>query len=168
MEFENYDFAQEDAQASLVYPAKAGSIKRNGFIVIRNEPCKVINISTHQDGKHGHAKASFVALSILSGKRYEDNVQTSHNVSVPFVERNELTLIDIDEEDGFLTLMDDEGEVREDLTLPHLCSTNTVANMEEMERLSENIQRSFRADATVILTILKTMGKEKVIAMHED
>ena len=33
MEFENYDFTMEDAEASHTYPQKAGQIRRNGFVV---------------------------------------------------------------------------------------------------------------------------------------
>ena len=138
------------------------------FIVIRGEPCKVVNISVHQDGKHGHAKATFTAISIFTGKKLEDSVQTSHNTSVPFIERNDFVLVDIDEADGFLTLMSEEGELREDLSLPHLSNLNTNANMSEMEELSTNITKAFQDGSEVTVTVLSSMGKEKVIAMHED
>ena len=30
-----------DAGASLTYPQQAGTIRKNGFVVIKNRPCKV-------------------------------------------------------------------------------------------------------------------------------
>ena len=34
-------FDSADAGASLTYPQQAGTIRKNGFIVIKNRPCKV-------------------------------------------------------------------------------------------------------------------------------
>jgi hypothetical protein len=34
-------FESADAGASLTYPQQAGTIRKNGFIVIKNRPCKV-------------------------------------------------------------------------------------------------------------------------------
>lgn len=34
-------FESADAGASLTYPQQAGTIRKNGFIVIKSRPCKV-------------------------------------------------------------------------------------------------------------------------------
>ena len=34
-------FESADAGASLTFPQQAGTIRKNGFIVIKNRPCKV-------------------------------------------------------------------------------------------------------------------------------
>lgn len=34
-------FESADAGASLTFPQQAGTIRKNGFIVINNRPCKV-------------------------------------------------------------------------------------------------------------------------------
>ena len=39
-------------------------------------------------------------------------------MEVPNVKRNEFTLVDINPDDGFVTLMNDAGDTREDLKLP--------------------------------------------------
>jgi len=36
--------------------------------MIKGNPCKVSDVSTSKTGKHGHAKAYFVAIDILLGK----------------------------------------------------------------------------------------------------
>jgi hypothetical protein len=36
-------FESADAGASLTYPQQAGTIRKNGFIVIKGRPCKVRN-----------------------------------------------------------------------------------------------------------------------------
>jgi translation initiation factor eIF-5A len=76
-----------------------------------------MEITTSKTGKHGHAKANITGIDIFTGKKQEDSCPTSHNIYVPNVKRTEYTLIDI-ADDGFLSLMDEDGGTKEDLKLP--------------------------------------------------
>ncbi|XP_044456032.1 eukaryotic translation initiation factor 5A isoform X5 [Triticum aestivum] len=109
--------SKADAGASKTYPMQAGAIRKGGFLVIKNRPCKVVEVSTSKTGKHGHAKCHFVALDIFNGKKLEDIVPSSHNCDVPHVDRTEYQLIDISE-DGFVSLLTDNGSTKDDLKLP--------------------------------------------------
>ena len=44
-----------------------GKIKEGRYIVIDDEPCRVIGIATSKPGKHGAAKARIDALGIFDG-----------------------------------------------------------------------------------------------------
>jgi len=57
-----------------------------------------------------------VGIDIFSGKKYEDICPSTHNMDVPHVKREDYQLTDID--DGFLVLMSDGGDIREDLKIP--------------------------------------------------
>jgi translation initiation factor 5A len=149
------DFAQGEAGASHCYPSQAGNVKKNGYCMLQGFPCKVTEMSTSKAGKHGHAKATIVGVDIFTGKKYEDSAPTSHNVEIPFVRKNEYTLIDI-ADDGFITLLTDGGETKEDLKLPE-------DDAEEVNRLKEE----FAAGKDILVTVMSAMGKEKVISHRE-
>ncbi|KVI05516.1 Nucleic acid-binding, OB-fold [Cynara cardunculus var. scolymus] len=102
MSDEEHQFeSKADAGASKTFPQQAGTIRKNGYIVIKNRACKVVEVSTSKTGKHGHAKCHFVAIDIFNGKKLEDIVPSSHNCDVPHVTRTDYQLIDISE-DGFI------------------------------------------------------------------
>ena len=75
-------FEKTDAGASAVIPMEAGQIRKGGYIVIKNRPCKVVSVSTSKTGKHGHAKCNFVATDIFTGKKLEDIVPSTHGTTV--------------------------------------------------------------------------------------
>jgi translation initiation factor 5A len=100
---------------SGTYPAQASSLRVGGYIVIRDRPCKIIKMTTSKTGKHGHAKINYTATDIFNGNKLEYIEASTHNVDVPNVTKNEYTLIDID--DGYLNLMNETGEMKEDIKL---------------------------------------------------
>ncbi|CAN6184261.1 unnamed protein product [Urochloa humidicola] len=95
---EHHFESKADAGASKTYPQQAGTIRKNGFIVIKGRPCKVVEVSTSKTGKHGHAKCHFVAIDIFNGKKLEDIVPSSHNCDV--------------------SLLTSDGNTKDDLRLP--------------------------------------------------
>lgn len=138
-------------------------------------------MSTSKTGKHGHAKCNFTALDIFTNKKLEDMCPSTHNVEVrpalalhapflpchlpaptlalraqiPNVARFDFSLADVTE-DGFVALMADNGDMREDLQLP----TQT----EDDQKLAETIRNDFEEGKELVISVLKAMGEEKIIA----
>uniref|UniRef100_A0A3B4WD66 Eukaryotic translation initiation factor 5A n=1 Tax=Seriola lalandi dorsalis TaxID=1841481 RepID=A0A3B4WD66_SERLL len=110
-------FESTESGASESYPIEAGQIRKGGFIMIKGRPCKVSDVTSSKTGKHGHAKCHFVAIDIFTGKKIEDLVPASHTTYAPFVKKIEYQAMDVDE-DGFITVLDAEGNTREDLKIP--------------------------------------------------
>lgn len=141
-------FESNESGASLTYPAQAGTIKKGSHVLLKGKPCKVVDVSTSKTGKHGHAKAHFVGIDIFTGKKYEDMCPTSHNMSVPNITRMEYTLLDITE-DGFLSVMDDDGNNREDLKLP-------------LDSL--DLRKAFEKGDEIFVTVIGAMEQEIVVS----
>lgn len=134
------------------FPAQASSLRKGGFIVINDCPCKITSMSTSKTGKHGHAKIHFFANDIFTGRKYDYMIGSTHNVDVPNVSKMEYTLCDIDPTDGFVSLMDENGEMKEDLSLP-------VDN----ENLKDEIQKAFDEGKEVVCVVQSAMGSEAII-----
>ena len=52
------EFNTADSGASDTYPQQCSALRKNGHVVIKGHPCKIVEMSTSKTGKHGHAKVS--------------------------------------------------------------------------------------------------------------
>ena len=90
-------------------PEKAGQIKKGHFAMLNGKPCIIREVSVSKTGKHGHAKCHFTGIDIFTKKKVEGLESSTHGMWKPIVSKQEYTLVDIDN-DGYCTLMDDEGK----------------------------------------------------------
>merc|ERR1711879_733574 len=112
-----HTFDSADAGASTTYPMQCSALRKNGFVCIKNRPCKIVEMTTSKTGKHGHAKVHLVAIDIFTSKKLEDLCPSTHNMDVPNVTRREYQLLDVTD-DGFLSLMSDDGSTKDDVKAP--------------------------------------------------
>ncbi|KAK6176974.1 hypothetical protein SNE40_015172 [Patella caerulea] len=145
-------FEKAESGASLTYPKQCSALRKNEYCLIKGKPVKIVEMSTSKTGKHGHAKVHLTGLDVFTNKKYEDICPSTHNVEVPNVKRTEYQLVDITDE-NFVSLMDDAGEIRENLKLPE-------------GDLGQLIQKSFDAGETLVVTVLSAMG-EDMICSHK-
>ena len=148
------EFQQAGAGASLTYPMEAGKIRKGMYINIKGRPCRVVDVSTSKTGKHGHAKAHFVATEIFTNKKMEELCPASHNAEVPFVSKATYQLIDI-AEDGFVSLMDGEGNMKDDLQLPE-------------DDVGREIQTAFDDGESIDVQTISAMGTSKIVGWSKN
>lgn len=149
---EEHNFEVADAGSSLTFPMQCSALRKNGFVVIKGRPCKIVDMSTSKTGKHGHAKVHLVAIDIFTQKKLEDLSPSTHNMEVPVVKRNEFQLLDID--DGYLSLMSNDGDMKEDVRAPE-------------GELGEKLQSDFDEGKELIVTIVSAMEEEACISYKE-
>jgi len=143
-------FEGTSSGAAETYPQQCSALRKNGFVVIKNRPCKIVEMSTSKTGKHGHAKVHMVGIDVFTNKKYEDICPSTHNMNVPNVTRKDYQLVDINN-DGFLTLMDENtGDMKEDLKVPD-------------DDMGKDIQKRFDDGETFNVTVMTAMGEEKAV-----
>ncbi|KAJ3068157.1 Eukaryotic translation initiation factor 5A [Quaeritorhiza haematococci] len=146
------EFESVGSGASLTYPMQCSALRKNGHVVIKGRPCKIVDMSTSKTGKHGHAKVHIVAIDIFTGKKLEDISPSTHNVDVPNVTRTEFQLLDID--DSHLNLMTADGGTKEDVRVPD-------------GELGEKMRADFDDGKDLIITVIAAMGEEAAVSFKE-
>ncbi|KAN0015231.1 hypothetical protein ACTFIU_001557 [Dictyostelium citrinum] len=144
------EYSQAGSGASLTYPIQCSALRKNGFVVIKGFPCKIVDMSTSKTGKHGHAKVNITAIDIFTGKKYEEICPSTHNIDVPNVSRKEYTVMDV--QDGFLSLLDAGGEVKEDLALPE-------------DDIGKEITQMLKDGKEPLVSVISALGKEGVVSV---
>ncbi|KAM9976940.1 hypothetical protein ACTFIR_010789 [Dictyostelium discoideum] len=144
------EYSQAGSGASLTYPIQCSALRKNGFVVIKGFPCKIVDMSTSKTGKHGHAKVNITAIDIFTGKKYEEICPSTHNIDVPNVSRKEYTVMDV--QDGYLSLLDASGEVKEDLALPE-------------DDIGKEISQMLKEGKEPLVSVISALGKEGVVSV---
>ncbi len=99
--------------------AEVRELKPNRFMVIDDEPCKIISIDTSKPGKHGEAKARIVAFGLFDNAKRSVVFPVTHKVRVPIIDRrraqvlsmrgdNEAQLMDLENYETFDIPLDEE------------------------------------------------------------
>ncbi|KAL8381231.1 hypothetical protein RB595_005486 [Gaeumannomyces hyphopodioides] len=150
-----HTFESADAGASTTYPIQCSALRKGGHVVIKGRPCKIVDMSTSKTGKHGHAKVHLVAIDIFTNKKLEDLCPSTHNMDVPNVTNDTYELIYLND-DGFLQLMDSNGNQREDIKLP--------GGSEKADEVAKEITRlhdlKMEDDREIFIVVTKAMGEE--------
>jgi len=83
---------------------EVGKLKEGRYMVIEDEPCKILGISVSKPGKHGAAKARIDAVGLFDGVKRSIVQPVSAKTYVPVVERKSGQVITIS--GTTVTLMD--------------------------------------------------------------
>ena len=110
----------------------------------------IVKMSTSNTCKHGHTKVHFVGIDVFTSKKYEDICLSTQNMDVSNIKRNYFQLLSI--KDGFLSLLMDNSEVREDLCLPE-------------GDLGKEIETKHDAGKEILISVLAAMGEEAAVAI---
>ncbi len=74
---------------------EVGKLKEGRYVVIEEEPCKILGINVSKPGKHGAAKARIDAVGIFDGVKRSIVQPVSAKTYVPIVERKSGQVITI-------------------------------------------------------------------------
>jgi len=68
-------------------PAELGSLKVGSYVMVENEPCRIVSYTKSKPGKHGSAKARVVAMGVFDSVKRSFVKPVSSQVVVPIIEK---------------------------------------------------------------------------------
>uniref|UniRef100_A0A914PV84 Translation elongation factor IF5A C-terminal domain-containing protein n=1 Tax=Panagrolaimus davidi TaxID=227884 RepID=A0A914PV84_9BILA len=127
-----------NSEASKTYPKQGSALCKNDFVMIKNRPCKIVEISVTKDEKHGHSKVHITALDIFTKKKLEN-------------------LLSIND-DNFVTLLD----LKTNETKDNLCLPNGELGIQIKSAFEES------GDQGIIVTVVAACNEEAILSWKKN
>ena len=153
------------AEDEQIIKAPPEAVKKGGYCMIRGMPCKleiceVLPKATANGNKRLHIRGP----NVFTGKPYEDTLNLTagfHGIDVPVTIKAQYSLMDVDSDTGFLSLLTDSGDCKEDVGLVKIEDGS-------FDELGQEVISKFEAGEALKLTVLSILGKDVVIACDVD
>lgn len=68
-------------------PMELGALRVGSYVIVDNEPCRIVGYTKSKPGKHGSAKARVVAVGVFDGAKRTFVKPVSGQVEVPIIEK---------------------------------------------------------------------------------
>jgi translation initiation factor 5A len=119
---------------------EVGKLKEGRYVVLDDEPCKIMSLSISKPGKHGAAKSRIDAIGIFDGVKRSVVFPVSAKTYVPIVERKSAQVITI------------------------AGSTATVMDMKEFTNFEIEIppEKAGEVEVGKEITYIESLGKRKI------
>ena len=92
------------------------ALREGRYVLIDDEPCKIVSIDTSKPGKHGSAKANITAIGIFTNSKRTLQAPVSEKVFQPLIDKRRAQVIAV--HGGSAQLMDMETYQTFDMEVP--------------------------------------------------
>ncbi len=96
--------------------AEVRTLRVNRYMIIDDEPCKIVSISTSKPGKHGEAKARIEAIGVFDNQKRSIVHPVKHKVGVPIIDKRNAQVVALMGEN--VQLMDLETYATFEMSIP--------------------------------------------------
>ena len=148
--------AETDELTTKIMPE---ALKKPGFAMIQGMPCRISEINHKPKATaNGNKRLHLVGHHIDTGKKYEDTLNLTagfHGIDVPVTVKAAYTLLDVDTSSGFLSLLTEGGDTKEDVGL-------SKAEDGEFDAIGKELLQRFEAGESLKVHVLTIMGKDIV------
>jgi len=103
-------------------PVDVGSLKTGSYVIVDNEPCRIVDLSKSKPGKHGSAKARVVTIGVFDGVKRSFVKPVDAKVEVPIIEKrtgqvisvlpNNVQIMDLETYEIFETPLPEDEDLR--------------------------------------------------------
>ncbi|GMH27588.1 hypothetical protein Nepgr_029431 [Nepenthes gracilis] len=142
-------------QHSTQNTKNAGDISKGDYIIIKDRPCQVTEVSTYRAYRRRYPICHFVGTDIFNGRKLEEILPSYYPCDVPQLSFDDYKLDDVTSDDRVILLAKD-GTTRNDLGLP------TDAT------LRKKILDGYDNPRGLTVTVASANGEANIIAVKED
>ena len=75
--------------------AEVRTLKVGKYIIVDDEPCKILDITTSKPGNHGEAKARIDAMGLFDNQKRSIVHPVKHKVGVPMIDKRTAQVLSI-------------------------------------------------------------------------
>lgn len=68
-------------------PIDVGSLRVGSYVIVDDEPCRIVDLTKSKPGKHGSTKARVVAIGVFDGAKRSFVKPVTAQVVVPIIEK---------------------------------------------------------------------------------
>jgi translation initiation factor 5A len=113
--------------------AEVRTLKVGRYLIINDEPCKILSITTSKPGKHGEAKARIDAMGLFDKQKRSIVHPVKHKVGVPMIDKRTAQVLSV--AGGTVQLMDMATYETFELPLPDDMTLEPGKEIQYMEAL---------------------------------
>ena len=73
--------------------AEIRELKVNRYVVVDDEPCRIISIQMSKPGKHGEAKARLEVVGLFDGQKRSIVHPVTHKVRIPMIDKRKAQVL---------------------------------------------------------------------------
>ena len=73
--------------------AEIRELKVNRYVVVDDEPCRILSIQMSKPGKHGEAKARLEVVGLFDGQKRSIVHPVTHKVRVPIIDKRKAQVL---------------------------------------------------------------------------
>jgi translation initiation factor 5A len=76
-----------ERRKNMSKPMELGALKVGSYVIVDDEPCRIMSYTKSKPGKHGSAKARVVVIGVFDGAKRSFVKPVSAQVEVPLIEK---------------------------------------------------------------------------------
>jgi translation initiation factor 5A len=109
-------------QSKMSKPVDLGTLRVGSYIIIDNEPCRIVQLTHSKPGKHGSAKARVVAIGVFDEVKRSIVKPVDTQVEVPLIDKrsgqvisvlpSSIQVMDLETYETFEAALPEEGEMK--------------------------------------------------------
>jgi translation initiation factor 5A len=106
-------------------PVDVGTLRTGSYVIVDDEPCRIVDITKSKPGKHGSAKARVVTIGVFDGVKRSFVKPVSAKVEMPMIEKrtgqvlatlqNSVQIMDLETYEIFETAFPEDQDLRSQL-----------------------------------------------------